>query len=136
MEEIRRIREVHQHNTFAELIEEIYGDDFIYDNHWRLNNSLKMKENEYKERISSSKFKEIIFDKNGKLANYLLDHIKKVMISEDYEEIERITEIYNSLFILKKKRILLKENVEKFFYLRDHPFDRSHLRLFKHFQDC
>ena len=86
MEEIRRILEVHQHNTFAELIEEIYGDDFIYDNHWRLNTSLKMKENEYKERISSSKFKEIIFDKNRKLANYLLDHIKKVMISEDYEE--------------------------------------------------
>ena len=51
MEEIRRIPEVHQHNTFAKLIEEIYGDDFIYDNHWSLNTSLKMKENEYKKRI-------------------------------------------------------------------------------------
>ena len=40
-------------------------------------------------KISSAKFKEIIFDKNGKLAKYLLDHIKKVIISEDYEEMER-----------------------------------------------
>ena len=36
MEEIKRIPSVHQHNTFAKLIEEIYKDDFIYDNHWRM----------------------------------------------------------------------------------------------------
>ena len=60
MKEIKRIPGIHQHNTFAKLIEEIYEDDFIYDNHWR------MKENEYKERISSSKFIEIIFDKKRK----------------------------------------------------------------------
>ena len=88
MEEIRRIPGVHQHNTFAKLIEEIYGNDFKFNKNW-----IK----------KDSKFKEIIFDKNRKLAKYLLDYIKKVIISEDYEEMERLLEINNSLFILKNK---------------------------------
>ena len=71
MEEIRRIPGVHQHNTFAKLIEKIYGDDFKFNKNW-----IK-KEKELYLKISSSKFKEIIFDKNGKLAKYLLDYIKK-----------------------------------------------------------
>ena len=83
MEEIRRIPGVHQHNTFAKLIEEIYEDDFNFNKNW-----IK-KEKELYLKISSAKFKEIIFDKNGKLAKYLLDHIKKVILSEDYEEMER-----------------------------------------------
>ena len=88
MEEIRGIPGVHKHNTFAKLIEEIYGNDFKFNK-----NCIK----------KDSKFKEIIFDKNGKLAKYLLDYIKKVIISEDYEEMERLVEINNSLFILKNK---------------------------------
>ena len=95
MKEIRRIPGVHQHNTFAKLIEEIYGDDFKFNKNW-----IK-KEKELYLKISSSKFKEIIFDKNGKLEKYLLDHIKQVIISEDYEEMERLIQIYNSLFMLK-----------------------------------
>ena len=55
MEEIKRIPGIHQHNTFVKLIEQIYKDYFIYDNHWR------MKENEYKEIISSTKFKKKYF---------------------------------------------------------------------------
>ena len=105
MEEIRRIPGVHQRNTFAKLIEEIYGNDFKFNKNW-----IK----------KDSKFKEIIFDKNGKLAKYLLDYIKKVIVSEDYEEMERLLEINNSLLILKKKktRIVLKENVKKFLFKR------------------
>ena len=71
IKEIRRILGIHQHNTFAKFVEEIYGDDFIYDNHW------KIKENELYCQISSSKFKEITFDKNGKLAKYILDEITR-----------------------------------------------------------
>ena len=112
MEEIRRIPGVHQHNTFAKLIDEIYGNDFKFDKNW-----IK----------KDSKFKEIIFDKNGKLAKYLLDYFKKVIISEDYEEIERLLEINNSLFILKNKdnKNCIEREYQEVFYLRDHP-----LRLF------
>ena len=108
MEEIRRIPGVHQHNTFAKLIEEIYGNDFKFDKNW-----IK----------KDSKFKEIIFDKNGKLAKYFLDYIKKVIISEDYEEMERLLEINNSLFILKNKnnKNYIERECQEVFYLRDHP---------------
>ena len=41
--------------------------------------------------------------KKGKLAKYLLDHIKRVIISEDYEEMERLIVIHKYLFILKNK---------------------------------
>ena len=112
MKKIKRIPSVHQHNDFAKLMEEIHRDDFIYDNHW------KNKENEHSERISSSKFCEIIFDKKGKLAKFILDEIKKVIISEDQEEMERLIEIYKYLFQFKNKnisRIVLKENAEKIF---------------------
>ena len=107
MEEIKRIPGIHQHNTFAKLIEQIYKDDFIYDNHWR------MKENEYKEIISSTKFKKIIFDKQGKLAKYILDEITRESLEVlnsgrgfevDYEELERLIDIYQSLFKNEIKR--------------------------------
>ena len=120
MKEIRRIPGVHQHNTFAKLIEEIYGDDFKFNKNW-----IK-KEKELYLKISSSKFKEIIFDKNGKLEKYLLDHIKQVIISEDYEEMERLIQIYNSLFILKNNKNCIERECREVFYLRDHPFERSH----------
>ena len=112
MEEIRRIPGVHEHNTFAKLIDEIYGNDFKFDKNW-----IK----------KDSKFKEIILDKNLKLAKYLLDYIKKVIISEDYEEMERLLEINNSLFILKNKnnKNCIERECQEVFYLRDHP-----LRLF------
>ena len=119
MEEIRRIPGVHQHNTFAKLIEEIYGDDFKFNKNW-----IK-KEKELYLKISSAKFKEIIFDKNGKLAKYLLDYIKKVIISEDYEEMERLFEIYRSLFIFKDSKNCIERECKEVFYLRDNP-----LRLF------
>ena len=108
MEEIRRIPGVYQHNTFAKLIDEIYGNDFKFNKNW-----IK----------KDSKFKEIIFDKNGKLAKYLLDYIKKVIISEDYEEMERLLEINNSLFILKNKnnKNCIECECQEVFYLRDHP---------------
>ena len=120
MEEIKRIPGIHQHNTFAKLIEQIYKDDFTYDNHWR------MKENEYKEIISSTKFRIIIFDKQGKLAKYILDEITRESLEVlnsrrgfevDYEELERLINIYQSLFKneIKRGKIVLKENVEKFF---------------------
>ena len=119
MEEIRRIPGVHQHNTFAKLIEKIYGDDFKFNKNW-----IK-KEKELYLKISSSKFKEIIFDKNEKLAKYLLDCIKKVIISEDYEEMERLFEIHRSLFIFKDNKNCIERECKEVFYLRDNP-----LRLF------
>ena len=121
MEEIRRTPGVHQHNTFANLIEEIYGDDFKFNKNW-------LRKNEFKfERISSSEFIEIIFDKKGKLGKYLTDYIKRVIISEDYEEMERLFEIYKSLFILKNKnnKNCIERECQEVFYLRYHPFERS-----------
>ena len=127
MEKIKRIPGVHQHNTFAKLIDEIYRDDFIYDNHWR------MKENEYKEIISSSKFIQTIFDKKGKLGKYLIDYIKRVIISEDYEEIERLIEIYKSLFILKNKnnKNCIERECQEVFYLRNSQGQRSERSPFR-----
>ena len=124
MEEIKRIPGVYQHNNFAKLIEEIYGDDFIYDNHWI------MKEIEYKEIISPSKFKEIIFDKQGKLAKYILDEITRESLEVlnsgrgfkvDYEELERLIDIYQSLFKNKIKRGKngIERECREVFYLRD-----------------
>ena len=124
MEEIKRIPGIHQHNSFAKLIEEIYGDDFIYGNHWI------MKENEYKEIISSSKFKEIIFDKQGKLAKYILDEITRESfevlnsgrgLEVDYEELERLIDIYQSLFkneIKRGKNSIERECREVFLFKR------------------
>ena len=124
MEEIKRIPGIHQHNSFAKLIEEIYGDDFIHGNHWI------MKENEYKEIISSSKFKEIIFDKQGKLAKYILDEITRESfevlnsgrgLEVDYEELERLIDIYQSLFkneIKRGKNSIERECREVFLFKR------------------
>ena len=120
MEEIKRLPGVHRHNIFAKLIEEIYGDDFKFDKNW-------LRKNEFKfERISSSEFIEIIFDKKGKLGKYLIDYVKRVIISEDYKEMERLFAIYKSLFILKNKnnKSCIERECQKVFYLRDHPFDR------------
>ena len=41
MSEIKRLPGIYQHNTFAKLIEEIYGDDFILIN----NNWIRKKKN-------------------------------------------------------------------------------------------
>ena len=112
MEEVKRIPGIHQHNTFAKLIEQIYKDDFIYDNHWR------MKENEYKEIISSTKFKKNIFDKQGKLAKFILDEITTESLEVDYEELERLIDTYQSLFkneIKRGKNSIERECSEVFF---------------------
>ena len=124
MEETKRIPGIHQHNTFAKLIEQIYKDDFIYDTHWR------MKENEYKEIISSTKFKKIIFDKQGKLVKYILDEITRESLEVlnsgrgfevDYEELERLIDIYQSLFKneIKRGKNSIEREYREFFYLRD-----------------
>ena len=115
IKKIKRMPSVHQHNDFAKLIEEIHRDDFIYDNHW------KNKENEHFERISSSKFCEIIFDKKGKLAKYILDEIKKVIISEDQEEMERLIDIKKYLFQFKNKnnKNCIEREYRDVFYCRD-----------------
>ena len=72
-------------------------------------------------KISFSQFKEIIFDKQGKLAKYIIDYIKRVIISEDYEEMERSIEIYRYLFIIKnknEKRMIEGECQEVFLFKR------------------
>ena len=126
IKEIRIIPGIHQHNTFAKLIEEIYGDDFIYDNHWKIKHFVENEENELDCQISSSKFKEIIFDKNGKLAKYILDEITRESLEVlnsgrglevDYEELERLIDIINLFSKMKQEegKIVLKENVKKFF---------------------
>ena len=115
MEEIKRIPGIHQHNTFAKLIEQIYKDDYIYDNHWR------MKKNEYKEIISSTKFKKIFFDKQGKLAKYILDEITRESFEVVYEELERLIDIYQSLFKneIKRGKNSIERECREVFYLRD-----------------
>ena len=91
MEEINKKK--FNKNAFAKLIEEIYDNDFKFNGNWFRKNEFKF------ERISSSQFIEIIFDKKGKLAKYLLDYIKRLIISEDYEEMDRLFKIYRSLHI-------------------------------------
>ena len=82
------------------------------------------------EIISSSKFKEIILDKQGKLAKYILDEIARESLevlnsgrgSEvDYEELERLIDIYQSLFKneIKRGKNSIERECREVFYLRD-----------------
>ena len=130
IKEIKRIPGIHQHNTFAKLIEEIYGDDFIYDNHWKIKHFVENEENELYCQISSSKFKEIIFDKNGKLAKYILDEITRESLEVlnsgrglkvDYEELERLIDIYQCLFKNETRRgkNSIERECKEVFYMRD-----------------
>ena len=57
----------------------------------------------------------------------IFSDVKKVIISEDYEEMERLIEIYKSLFISKNKnnKNCIERECQEVFYLRDSPGQRS-----------
>ena len=82
---------------------------------------MENEKNEYKEIISSTKFKKIFFDKQGKLAKYILDEITRESFEVVYEELERLIDIYQSLFKneIKRGKNSIERECREVFYLRD-----------------
>ena len=69
--------------------------------------------------ISSCRFKNIVFKKDGELEKYILRYIYS---HPDHEELERLISIYRGIFIntnSEKQKDVLKRNVEKFFIIQN-----------------
>ena len=106
----KKIPGLNNHNGFPKIIKNIFHDDFAFDGCWY------EKSEDCWVEITSSKFKNTVFKKDGELEKYILGEINS---HPDFEELERLLSIYRSIFIytssIKQKGYIEKECREVFY---------------------
>ena len=100
------------HNGFAKIIKNLFHDDFVFSasasgiDRWYEKNKERRPSSESEAgeqsshedawfEISSLRFKNTVFKKNGKLEKYIMGYIHS---NNDLEELERLISIYSDIF--------------------------------------
>ena len=106
---------INNHNNFAKIIKNLFHDDFVFNYCWHEKRKTNSDEDAWFE-ISSCRFKNIVFKKDGELEKYILRYIYS---HPDHEELERLISIYRGIFINtnseKQKGYIEKECREVFY---------------------
>ena len=87
--------DINNHNHFAKIIKNFFHDDFVFGDCWYEKRKTNPGEDDWVE-ITSCRFKNIVFKKDGELEKYILGYINS---HPDLEELERLLSIYRRLFI-------------------------------------
>ena len=136
----KRLPSINDHNSFAKIIKNLFHDDFIFSKagwYERINGGKQSPGQSPSEAgvggprqspgqspseagagdpawqvISSCRFKNIVFKRDGAFEKYLRKHIEKSANYEDFEEFGRTISIYKSI-LLNKVTSKLRSYIEK-----------------------
>ena len=112
---------INNHNHFAKIIKKFFHDDFVFSARasdsdcWYEKSKKNLVEYDWVE-ITSSRFKNIVFKKNGEFEKYILGYINS---NPDPEELERLLSIYRGIFINSnsyKQRGYIEKECREVFY--------------------
>ena len=129
----KRLPGINDHNSFAKITKNLFDDDFIFSNCWyeRINGdrqSLGQSPSEAGgqssawQAISSCRFKNVVFKRDGTFEKYFRKHIEKSANYEDFEEFGRTISIYRGIFLDKatsKIRSYVEKECREVFYERE-----------------
>ena len=129
---MEKIPGINNHNSFAKFIKNLFHDDFVFNCCWhekrKTNSEAKPERSSESEageqsshedswlEISSCRFKNTVFKKDGELEKYILRYIHS---NPDLEELERLLSIYSSIFINTnsyKQRGYIEKECREVFY--------------------
>ena len=116
----RYIPDKNDHNSFAKIIKNLFEKDFTFSNcrYERITTN----EVDLWTKISSCRFKNIVFKRDGTFEKYLRKHIENTTRYEDFEEFGRAISIYKSIFLNKatsKIRNYVEKECREVFYERN-----------------
>ena len=85
---------LNNHNSFAKIIKNLFDDNFIFSECWyeRINEDTW-------EEVSSCRFKNIVFERNGAFEKYLRKYIEKSINYDEFKELDKVILVYNSIFV-------------------------------------
>ena len=125
---------INNHNSFAKIIKNLFYDDFVFSDCWyeRYQRSPNQRSERINEdtwhAISSRRFKNAVFKRDGTFEKYIRKHMegnKYVEFSNsDFEELDRAISIYRSIFIntnSNKQRGYIEKECREVFYKRELP---------------
>ena len=110
-----KIPDINNHNNFAKISKNLFHDDFVFNCCWHEKIKTNSDEDSWLE-ISSCRFKNTVFKKDGELEKYILGYIYS---NPDLEELERLVSIYSSIFINTnsyKQRGYIEKECREVFY--------------------
>ena len=120
---------IDNHNSFAKIIKNLFHDDFVFSDCWyerrqrSPSQSSERKNEDTWHVISSCRFKNVVFKRDGAFEKYIRKHMegkKYVEFSNsDFEELERTISIYRSIFIntnSNKQRGYIEKECREVFY--------------------
>ena len=114
---------IDNHNSFAKIIKNLFHDDFVYNDCWyerhqqRPNQSSKRINEDTWHAISSQRFKNVVFKKDGAFEKYVRKYIE--FYNSDFEELDRTISIYMDIFInigSNKQRGYIEKECREVFY--------------------
>ena len=114
------IPDKNDHNSFAKIIKNLFEKDFTFSNCWY--ERITTNEVDLWTKISSCRFKNIVFKRDGAFEKYLRKHIENTTRYRDFEEVESAISVYRSLFLSKatsKIRSYIEKECREVFYERE-----------------